>query len=302
MSVFNNRNVNSENNSIGNVFTSTNAVVTSNTIPDKIKKAASFSRNIENVFNNTNGARTVGSSIRMIGNLEQGVYKEAPAPVNNRNVQATIRESVSTRSANNNNANAGDWRVSLDVPGQIATSPVLEPLVNGTDGRMVFPFNPTIFMQQSANYTSIDPTHTNYHFYAYKNSQVNDITVTGEFFVENESDAKYWVGCVHFLRTMTKMFYGKSSPLGLPPLMSRLNGYGKHVLNNIPVLISSFNVDMGAEVDYIPCNVGGETNYVPTQSTLAVVCTPNYARRSHAKFSLNDFADGAHVGGPEGFV
>lgn len=304
MAAFSNTNilVDSQGNSTGNVFNSTNSLVSSKQISKKNQKTASLSRSIETVFNSASGSKSVGTALRMIQNSEQGVYKDAPSPKKTQNVQAVVIDSVSARQANNNNANAGDWRVSLEVPGTIATSPVLEPLINGTDGRMVFPFNPTIFMQQSANYTSIDPTHTNYNFYAYKNSEVNDITITGEFFVENANDAAYWVGCIHFLRTMTKMFYGESDPLGNPPMMTRLNGYGKHVLNNIPVLIRSFNVDMPPEVDYIPCTIGSEVNYVPAQSTISVVCTPNYARRSHSKFSLNSFADGELVGKPEGFI
>ena len=133
-------------------------------------------------------------------------------------------------------------------------------------------------------------------------STVNDITITGEFFVENDSDAEYWVAVVHFLRTMTKSFYGRSANLGNPPLMTRLNGYGKHVLNDIPVLIANFTVDLPSDVDYIPCSVGGEKNYVPTQSTITVTVSPNYARASHSRFSLESFANGSFVGKPEGFV
>lgn len=222
-----------------------------------------------------------------------------------------------------------DWRVSLAVPDVIQGGPVLSPLAN-TSNRMIFPFTPTIVYSHTANYNALSPTHSNYQFYAYQNSQIDQIQLTGEFYSENEADARYWIACVHFLRTMTKMFYGAGEYLGNPPPLSRLNGYGKHVLNDIPVLITQFTVDLPSDVDYIPCSVqeggsdsalaaaasfggsvsGGEfgsgptseINYVPTQSTITVSVVPNYARASQSKFNLKTFANGGFVGKEQGFV
>ena len=194
-----------------------------------------------------------------------------------------------------------DWRVTLGVPDQITGGEVLAPLVN-TNNKMIFPFTPEIQISHSANYSQITPTHTNYAFNAYQNSKVENIQISGTFVVENEADAKYWIACLHFLRSMTKMFYGAGANLGNPPLVSRLNGYGKHVLNNIPVLISNFSIDLKNDVDYVPCTVDGQVDYAPTQSTITVICSPNYARRSHSKFDLTKFANGDFVNGQEGFV
>lgn len=205
-----------------------------------------------------------------------------------------------------------DWRVSLAVPDVIQGGPVLSPLAN-TNSRMIFPFTPTIVYSHTANYNALSPTHTNYQFYAYQNSQIDQIQITGEFFSENETDAQYWLACVHFLRTMTKMFYGSGTDVGNPPPLSRLNGYGKHVLNNIPVLITQFTVDLPADVDYIPCSIENtnpnrtgtsstEINYVPTQSTITVSVVPNYARASQSQFNLKSFANGEFVGDEKGFI
>jgi hypothetical protein len=200
-----------------------------------------------------------------------------------------------------------DWRVSLQVPTMFLNdnSEVLAPLKN-SQNKMIFPFTPTIILGHSANYSTITPTHSNYPFYAYQNSQVDTITINGDFFTENEDDARYWLACIHFLRTMTKMFYGDGADNGKPPPMSRLNGYGKYVMNNVPVLITSFTTDLPADVDYIPCTIptaaGPSENYVPTQSTITVQVAPNYARRSVAGFSLQDFANGNLVGKQEGFI
>lgn len=196
-----------------------------------------------------------------------------------------------------------DWRVALTVPSDIKEGEVLKPLINEENqARMIFPFTPTIILGHTANYSTIDLTHTNYPFYAYKNSQVDQITITGDFFNENAEDARYWIACIHFLRTMTKMFYGNGTNEGKPPPMSRLNGYGKHVFNNVPVLVTNFTTDLSSDVDYISCNIDGEINYAPVQSTITVNLVPNYARVSHAKFNLTEFAKGTSVGKNEGFI
>ena len=52
---------------------------------------------------------------------------------------------------------------------------------------MIFPFNPTVLLSHSANYSQVQPTHTNYAYNAYENSQVDAITLTGDFYQENEN-------------------------------------------------------------------------------------------------------------------
>lgn len=214
-----------------------------------------------------------------------------------------IPQTLSVPTINDTRSQAApiDWRVTLHVPSQIAQGEIIQPLVD-TNNKMYFPFTPTIQLSHSAAYSQITPTHTNYPFNAYQNSKIENIQISGDFVVENEADAKYWIACLHFLRSMTKMFYGSGPNLGNPPLVSRLNGYGKHVLNDIPVLITNFTIDLKNDVDYVTCKVGGQYDYAPTRSTISVTCQPNYARRSHSKFDLTKFARGDFVNGPEGFV
>ena len=224
--------------------------------------------------------------------------------INNRTVSRAII------SPNTNNAEAGDWRVSISVPDILKGGEILNPLRTNnissafdTRDKMIFPFNPTVLLSHSANYSQIQPTHTNYPYQAYESSQVDAITITGEFYQENENDAKYWLACLHFLRSATKMFYGNSEPAGNPPVVCRLNGYGKHVLNNIPVVITNFTTDLPVDVDYISCTMpDGEINYVPTQSSITVTLQPQYARRSQSGFNLSQYVKGEYINKPEGFV
>ena len=224
--------------------------------------------------------------------------------INNRTISRAVI------SSDNSVSDASDWRVSISVPDILLNEgDILAPLRESsgssafnTGNRMVFPFNPTVLLSHSANYSAIQPTHTNFPYQAYENSQVDAITITGEFYQENENDAKYWIACLHFLRSATKMFYGNSNPLGNPPVVCRLNGYGKHVLNNIPVIITNFTTDLPVDVDYIETTINGQVNYVPTQSAITLTLQPQYARRSQSGFSLNEYVGGGHINGPEGFV
>jgi len=239
------------------------------------------------------GSSGVGKAIRMANNAIQGVGYGA-APEQRSFSRAIIRDTYST-------VDAEDWRVKITAPTDLVQGEVLAPIVD-TGNSMIFPFTPTIILGSSANYSNVQPVHTNHPFYVYESSQTDQITITGEFFSENANDAKYWVACLHFLRTMTKMFYGQSEDQGNPPPVCRLNGYGKHVFNNVPVLITNFTTDMPADVDYIECNVNGNVDYVPTQSIFTVTVVPNYARSAHSKFSLQSFARGDSLQTNEGFI
>jgi hypothetical protein len=287
------------NSALGTLSRSTGGILAGTSIGSTINKVARVASIVDSLLGN---GKDVAGAFRRVGNATQGVFVGANPP-DRGFVPAIAASDVSNRT---DKSDAGDWRVSLSVPTEIADSPVFASFMgdNGTKGRMVFPFNPTINLGHTATYAKITPTHTNYPFNAYQSSSADNITIAGDFYSENEADALYWISCVHFLRTMTKMFYGNGDNVGLPPLVTHLNGYGKYVLNDIPVLITNFTVDMPPDVDYIPVTVPGDPaqNYVPIKSTITVTCTPNYARRAVSRFDLKKFANGGFVNRPEGFV
>ena len=196
-----------------------------------------------------------------------------------------------------------DWRVRLGVPSPYRGSAVLKPLVD-TQNSMVFPFTPTIILQHTANYDSLHPVHTNYAYTVYENSIVNDIVITGDFFVENEDDAKYWIASQHFLRTITKMFYGDTSNAGAPPPVCRLNGYGDYVFKDVPVVVQTFTTEMPQDVDYIKAEIPGANgdNWVPTHSVISVTLRPTYSRDTVRRFKLDEFLNGGYIKGSDGFI
>tara|TARA_A100001011_G_scaffold277805_1_gene287534 strand:- start:170 stop:1090 length:921 start_codon:yes stop_codon:yes gene_type:complete len=215
-----------------------------------------------------------------------------------------------------------DWRVSISVPSRIqeymAGGSLLDPLAR-TNMRCVFPYTPTVLVSHSANYNAMQPLHTNYPYYAYENSRVDQITITADFFVQNEAEAQYWIAMVHFFKTVTKMNYGGNDPdRGLPPPVCRLNGYGDYTFNNVPVVISNFQFDLKKDVDYISTglsaggsNINDEvaltgkrgTAWAPSESLVTVGLMPQYSRTKQSEFNLKKFVKGEHtLPGKDGFI
>jgi hypothetical protein len=197
-----------------------------------------------------------------------------------------------------------DWRVRLSCDFIYNGNQVLAPLAN-TAG-MIFPYLPQITMSHSANYSQMDITHNNYPFFAYKNSQVDEINITGKFTVQNKAEADYWLAAVHFLRTVTKMFFGQGEYLGNPPPICVLNGYGDFVYKDVSCIVKNFTVTMPNDVDYIEANAGGgdtagtNVSYVPVSSEISVTVQPVYSREKIKSFNLMEFAQGNLVLGSDG--
>lgn len=194
---------------------------------------------------------------------------------------------------------ANDWRVRLNAEWSIFDSPIFS-LLQETGG-VVWPYLPNITISTKANYTQIDPVHNNYPFQAYKNSQVDDISISGEFSCETERDAAYWIAVTTFFKTATKMFFGQGNNVGNPPIVCNLSGYGTSVFNNVPVIIKSFSVDLKDDVNYINCNAFGTNTWVPILSTISVTVTPIYNRSRLRQFSLQNYARG-EMGTGVGFM
>jgi hypothetical protein len=203
-------------------------------------------------------------------------------------------------------AKGKDWRVRISNDSIYYGNNAMKPLT-GTGG-LIFPYLPTITMSHTANYETITTSHTNYPFYAYKSSQVDDITITGQFTVQSQEEATYWLAAIHFLRTVTKMYFGQGANLGNPPPICKLDGYGDFVYNNVSVVVKSFSVNLDKEVDYIAAQVdanigqvkGTNVSYVPTISTITVVVAPVYSREKIKSFDLGAFSRGELVVGKDG--
>jgi hypothetical protein len=231
-----------------------------------------------------------------------------------------------------------DWRVRLQIPagasalqkailgdGTKDNNELLAPLRKNDLNGIFWPLTPAVVIQHSANYNPLAQTHSNYPFQAYQNSQVDSLNIIGEFPVQNSDDAKHWVAPVNFLRTVTKMFFGKEQDLkGNPPPILHMSGYGDHMFNKVPVIINTFNVELRPGIDYISTKqnpdgystartrermglpeLDDSQTWAPTLSNISVLVTPVYSRDSIKNFSLSEFARGELNGkgaGEIGFI
>lgn len=270
---------------------------------------------------------TLGKTVQSIGSFAFGKDKRLNNSVLNKFKDAKLDLALEQLQVtmNTNGKTSGeelDWRVSLSIPEQIKDiiknqKTLLDPL-KATGNKMVFPYTPTILMGHSANWNPMQPVHTNYPFYAYENSRVDQMTITAHFYVQNEIEARYWVACIHYLRSMTKMSYGLSPNKGAPPPVVKLNGYGDFTFKNVPVIIQNFNFDLKEDVDYIstrltaeesgtadgPSSVsskGGTYAWAPTESLVTIGVVPQYSRTAQSKFNLADFVKNGGTKG-SGFI
>ena len=151
----------------------------------------------------------------------------------------------------------GDWRVRLSLAPSAgylykAQDPgILKPLVK-TDG-VIFPYVPQIQVTYAAHYDAGELTHSNYKIFQYKNSSIDQISITCDFTAQDNDEANYMLAVIHFFRSVTKMFYGQDQipKPGTPPPLCYLSGMGEFQFDRHPLVISSFNYNLPNDVDYI---------------------------------------------------
>jgi hypothetical protein len=203
-------------------------------------------------------------------------------------------------------ADSNDWRVRITADFKLFDSYVFNKLAD--TGGVVFPYLPQISISTTANYSPVEPVHNNYPFQSYKNSQVNEITIAGEFSCETAADAEYWIAATLFFKTATKMFFGQGANVGNPPIICRLSGYGTSIFDNVPVVVKSFSVDLPKDVNYV--NYNGIVNtgsvasntWVPVLSTITVTVMPIYNRERLRRFSLEEYSRGDPSKDGVGFI
>jgi hypothetical protein len=210
-------------------------------------------------------------------------------------------------------ARAKDWRVSITL-----ADPSLFGITRGTEsaiqsilaanGGVIFPYVPSITVQNNARYTEQSLTHSNYKNYFYDGSDVAPITITGDFTVQNIAEGQYLLAAIYFFRSATKMFFGGQTNAGNPPPLVKLNGYGRYYFPDISCVVTQFSHTMVSEVDYLEVPVLGsgsrvntntttsiqqETVRMPTTSQISVTVQPVYSRKiMHENFDLAKFSRG----------
>lgn len=166
---------------------------------------------------------------------------------------------------------------------------------------IMFPNQPVINYSQSVNYSPYELVHTNYTMQAYRNTPSANIALTADFAQTTDEEHAYLQGVIHFLRSVTKMYYGKnegSNPrAGTPPPVLRFSAFGSNIFSNVPVIITDFNLSFDNNVDLKTFN--GQS--LPTMQTIAMTLVVQQSpARQKESFTLAGFISGSLYGG--GFI
>lgn len=192
---------------------------------------------------------------------------------------------------------------------------VLAPL-RETNG-MLWPYQPAIAYQQDVVYQDVSMVHTNQEFYAYTRTSAVKLGVEGEFTVQNQREGRYALACLHFLRTVTKMWFGQGEHLGTPPPVLLFDAFGEYMFNRLPVIVTNFSANMPKDVDYVPVDTGslGKTDsgnvsfttpnkfifnsngyvWLPALFTISVSLTVQNTPSKLRSFNLDEFRNGGNL-------
>jgi hypothetical protein len=171
---------------------------------------------------------------------------------------------------------------------------ILAPL-RDTSG-MLFPYTPQISFSQAVNYMDLQLVHANSDFPAYTRTPSVSVSISGKFTVQNQTEGRYALACLHFLRAVSKCYFGKqdAAKAGLPPPILLLNGYGMYMFNNLRVILKNHSWQFDDSVDSVMVTVGSGSVRLPALFSitceLTVVQTP---QRMREQFSFDKFASGA---------
>ena len=216
------------------------------------------------------------------------------------------------------------------IYGEKGPTNILNPLWE--TGGLMWPYTPIISDNATVNYESYDPVHTNQPFMAFRSVAAKDIMCSGLFTAQNQQEAVYCIAAIHFLRTITKMYFGiggddeqAKAARGTPPPILLFNAHGTAMFHNVPVVVTSYSIELPQDVDYVEIrapieqatlfsqrdrlteqrlgpdlvqlykfySTDGISAWVPSRFNVTVNMTvqnsPNRLRRN---FNLNDFRTG----------
>lgn len=236
-----------------------------------------------------------GEELSQDANAPSEVVVRAAVNLNGGEPPADPPVRVTTTNAQGQVITPTDLRVKIIVPKSYirsSTAGLANELYN-IQG-IVFPYTPQITYDVKADYSPVNPTHGNYTQYFYQHSSIGPININGKITVQNDKDAGVYLAITHLLKALTKMKFGTDLDAGSPPPICRLSAYGQYMMRDIPIVISSYRIDLPPDVDYF--TLGKNTVYaqykqamVPIVSTINITCYPMYSRNELSKFSVDNF-------------
>lgn len=179
---------------------------------------------------------------------------------------------------------------------------ILAPL-HLTNG-ILFPYTPVVQVQGAANYNQYEFTHSIYTYHTYKNSPAPVLNVSGIFTAQNVSEARYLLAVMHFLKTVTKSYFGAKDleRAGVPPPVLEFTYLGDFMFKRLPIIVKSYSYSLSNDIDYVPVEFSrtgsgqGEPTYVPTQIEIFLDIAPQFnPARTKRNFSLEEFITGKYL-------
>lgn len=161
---------------------------------------------------------------------------------------------------------------------------------------ILFPNQPDISYSQTVAYSPYSLVHTNYNFNAYSNTPSPMIQVTATFTQVTDEEHLYLQGVIHFLRSVSKMFYGQNdSKAGTPPPVLRFSALG--LFTEVRVQLNSFSMVLSSDTDLKEFNGVALPTVQVIALDLAPVVTPD---RQKIQFNMPEFVSGKLYG--QGFI
>ena len=167
---------------------------------------------------------------------------------------------------------------------------------------IMFPNQPEITYNQTVTYSQYNLVHTNYTFNAYGGTPSPLLQLTAQFSQTTEEEHAYLQGVIHFLRSVTKMYYGlkegTNPRAGTPPPVLRFSAFGSNIFLNVPVVVGSFSLMFDNNVD-LKTSANGQS--LPTIQTITMdLLVQQTPKKQKEAFTLAGFISGGLYGG--GFI
>lgn len=168
-------------------------------------------------------------------------------------------------------------------------------LIKETNG-VIFPYTPSITYAHQTNYSTFSPVHANQDYQFYTNTASVAFQVTAKFTAQNEREAQYLLAAKHFFQTASKMRFGEDDEKrGLPPPVLVLSGYGDLMLNNLPVIMQNFTVELPDDQDYVKVEMLDGTSWVPALMIFQLSFIVQQTPKKQRAFNFDRFASGEQL-------
>ena len=154
---------------------------------------------------------------------------------------------------------------------------------------------------QSIDYQPVNMIHVMQDIQSFQRTSSPKIHLSGKFTAQNDREKRYCAAVIHFLRVVSKMYFGErqGDKAGLPPPVLLLNGYGSHMFDKIPVVITNYSYTFEENMDTVTAILpGGGTMKFPPLFTISIeVAVQQTLRDARMNFDLSKFRTGQQMTG-----